>query len=71
MNQSVVRVLFVKVDPRIFDTLVEHAKTGHFHPRAEEEAEAEQKSKDQESAKADAKDSSEKPAETAAPASES
>lgn len=40
LSATIVRVLFLKVDPRIIDTLVEHAKTGHFHPQAAEETEA-------------------------------
>jgi small subunit ribosomal protein S6 len=29
LNESILRFLFLKVDPRIVDTLVEHAKSGH------------------------------------------
>ncbi len=28
---SVIRFLFLKVDPRLVDTLVEHARAGHLH----------------------------------------
>ena len=37
LSPTVVRVLFLKVDARIIDTLVEHAKTGHFRPQAAED----------------------------------
>lgn len=30
INDSILRELFLKVDPRIVDTLVEHARTGQF-----------------------------------------
>ncbi len=30
INDNILRVLFLKVDPRIVDTLVEHARTGQF-----------------------------------------
>jgi small subunit ribosomal protein S6 len=30
INESILRELFLKVDPRIVDTLVEHARTGQF-----------------------------------------
>lgn len=30
INDNILRVLFLKVDPRIVDTLVEHARSGHF-----------------------------------------
>jgi small subunit ribosomal protein S6 len=33
LSDSVLRVLCLKVDPRIVDTLVEHAKSGHARPR--------------------------------------
>ena len=32
ISDSVVRFLFVKVDPRLVETLVEHAKTGPIRP---------------------------------------
>lgn len=32
INDNFLRVLFLKVDPRIVDTLVEHARTGQFTP---------------------------------------
>lgn len=39
LNDSIMRFLFLKVDPRIVDTLVEHAKSGHVViPRPAEES---------------------------------
>lgn len=36
INDNILRTLFLKVDPRIVDTLVDHARTGQFVPtRAE------------------------------------
>jgi len=40
LSQTIIRVLFLKVDPRIIDTLVEHAKTGHFRPQSADEEDA-------------------------------
>ena len=38
LNENIMRFLFLKVDPRIVDTLVEHAKSGHVvAPRESEE----------------------------------
>jgi small subunit ribosomal protein S6 len=68
LNATVVRVLFVKVDPRIIDTLVEHAKTGHFHPQTEEETPSGKESEGPERPKADSR---EKTAETETSAAES
>ena len=35
ISDSIVRFLFVKVDPRLVDTLVEHAKSGPIRPITE------------------------------------
>jgi small subunit ribosomal protein S6 len=35
LSDSILRVLFLKVDPRIVDTLVEHAKAGPKRPEPE------------------------------------
>ena len=35
LNESILRVLFLKVDPRIVDALVEHAKAGPKRPEPE------------------------------------
>lgn len=45
LSPTVIRVLFLKVDPRIIDTLVEHAKTGHFRPQSADEEEVAVESK--------------------------
>ncbi|MDR2440525.1 MAG: 30S ribosomal protein S6 [Planctomycetaceae bacterium] len=31
LSESVIRFLFLHVDPRLVETLVEHARTGHLH----------------------------------------
>ena len=36
LSDSVLRVLFLKIDPRIVDTLVEHARIGSTVPRRED-----------------------------------
>ena len=43
LSDSVLRFLFLLVDPRLVETLVEHAKAGHLHAteRSEENADAE------------------------------
>jgi len=42
LSNSVLRFLFLKVDPRLVDTLVEHARAGHLHAGAQaQEPEAE------------------------------
>ena len=43
LNDSILRVLFLKVDPRIVDTLVEHAKTGQIGGDKKEETPATEK----------------------------
>ena len=35
LSNSVLRFLFLKVEPRLVDTLVEHAKAGHLHAGAQ------------------------------------
>ena len=35
LSHTILRVLFVKIDPRIVETLVEHAKAGHVSSRRE------------------------------------
>ena len=35
LSNSVLRFLFLKVDPRLVETLVEHAKAGHLHAGAQ------------------------------------
>ncbi|NUQ63391.1 MAG: 30S ribosomal protein S6 [Pirellulales bacterium] len=39
LNESILRFLFLRVDPRIVDALVEHAKSGHAAVPAEKPAE--------------------------------
>ena len=39
LSDSILRFLILLVDPRLVDTLVEHAKAGHFHTRATDAAE--------------------------------
>ena len=42
LSNSVLRFLFLNVEPRLVDTLVEHARAGHLHAGAQaQEAEAE------------------------------
>ena len=31
INENIIRFIFLKVDPRLVDTLVQHAKDGHLH----------------------------------------
>lgn len=38
INDSILRTLFLKVDPRIVDTLVAHARTGQFSTASRSEA---------------------------------
>ena len=42
ISDSVIRFLFVKVDPRLVETLVEHAKAGPIRPIMDVPAESEQ-----------------------------
>ena len=44
ISDSVIRFLFVKVDPRLVETLVEHAKTGPIRPIMDVPAEESEKS---------------------------
>ncbi len=46
ISDSIVRFLFVKVDPRLVDTLVEHAKSGPIRPIVETTGEEVAKTED-------------------------
>ncbi len=46
ISDSIVRFLFVKVDPRLVDTLVEHAKSGPIRPIVETTGEEGAKTED-------------------------
>lgn len=49
LSDSILRALFVKVDPRIVDTLVEHAKSGQVVPsRGRQDASSEKSEKETE-----------------------
>ena len=53
LSESILRALFLKVDPRIVDTLVEHARAGHVGSVAKVE---DQKPKEPKDAPKDAED---------------
>jgi small subunit ribosomal protein S6 len=48
LNDNILRMLFLKVEPRIVDALVAHAQTASFVPSAEVEGEPARKEKDRE-----------------------
>ena len=52
LSESVLRVLFLKVEPRIVDTLVEHAKAGHASSSGTDKPKAETGDKPAEAEKA-------------------
>ncbi len=62
-NDWILRVLFLKVDPRIADTLVEHARAGHIVQSAGEAGASEESESEKESSKP-AADSSEEEAKS-------
>jgi small subunit ribosomal protein S6 len=65
LSNSILRVLFLKIDPRIVDALVEHAQSGQSKPAGESGA-AERPPKKEKPGQQKAAPAGEKPAEPAA-----
>jgi small subunit ribosomal protein S6 len=49
LNSDILRFLYLKIDARLIDTLVEHAKMGHSKPETSEKIEEPQEGKEVES----------------------
>ncbi len=56
LNDAILRVLFIKIDPRIVDTLVEHAQAGTVKSASERTAERHAKPDKDEAAAAEGQD---------------